>query len=156
MPNKQGITARQQWEASVIRGESERTEFEPEEIPFQLSYLWRWFKELHTSRQIGPRGALPISYSDMLAWSQLTQRPLQQFDIITIRKLDDRFFYVLRTPEGAAPQFHDDAKATQAVKEMLRSMAKKPNSEGPGLAELKVPDKKEIQYVPVKRKSKNG
>jgi len=101
-------------------------------------------------RHFGPKGAEPISYQDMLAWSQITDRKLTAFDIASIRRLDGRYFYVMRTPNGAAPQFLDDAAMEKQVASAFRAMiarGKEQKKKETGLAEL--PKPKPIATVPV-------
>ncbi len=93
-----------------------------------------------------------ISYGDMLSWSQLTHRELTQFEITAIRHLDQRYFYVLRTPDGVAPQFFDGTVVEKQVATTLRAMAVRgKQQDGQGLAELKLP--KPVPVAPISRMS---
>jgi hypothetical protein len=122
-----GITRRQQLQDAEALGRSDGSDWKPEEPPYQLVYIWKWFLELHIGRHFGPHGAEPISYHDMLAWSKLTDRILGPFEIKTIRQLDQRYFYVLRNPDAAGP-LDNNQGTEQQLADALRSMAKRGNA----------------------------
>jgi len=51
-------------------------------------YLWEWFMELQRGRQYGMSGALPLSYSDMKAWAELTGKQPQHWEIDVLKQID--------------------------------------------------------------------
>jgi hypothetical protein len=140
---------RQRWSDAELKGEAKPEEWRLAEIPFQIKYIWHWFLELHTSRHFGPHGPLPITYQDMVSWSMLTERKLGLFEIKVVRQLDQRYFYVLRTPNGAVGEYLDDKQVERDVAATLRALAGRRKPEGQGLAALPVPKKKSPITVPV-------
>lgn len=50
-------------------------------LPPALAYLWGWFTELQ-------QGAAPLSYQEILAWSQLTGRQATGTEVQVLRQLD--------------------------------------------------------------------
>ena len=58
------------------------------EPPDILFYLWGWFCALHGQRGSNGFGPSAISFSEIAAWSQLTDTPLQPFDVETLIALD--------------------------------------------------------------------
>lgn len=63
----------------------------PEELdgpnfPSIARYLWDWFCELHSGRSSGP-----LSFSEIKAWSELTQRPVRPWEIDAIKQIDSYF-----------------------------------------------------------------
>lgn len=50
--------------------------------PGIVSHVMEWFMELNSARQG------PISYSEIKAWSELTQRHITPFEITLIKRLD--------------------------------------------------------------------
>ena len=58
------------------------------EIPESLEYIWMWWCEVQTARQSSGFGPLPISFSEIYAWSVLTQRLLQPWEVQAMRDID--------------------------------------------------------------------
>lgn len=58
------------------------------DCPDGMGYLWQWFVELHHARQSNGFGISPLSYSEMLAWSELTNQKPSPSDIKTIKRID--------------------------------------------------------------------
>ena len=63
-------------------------ELEIPEMPSALAHLWGYFGEISLGRQHSMNGPLPLSSSEILAWSILTRTPLSIFDVRCIRILD--------------------------------------------------------------------
>lgn len=61
---------------------------EEEEFPEDLKYLWNWFQELNRARGSNGFGLSPISYSELDAWSRLTGRALEAWEVICIKDID--------------------------------------------------------------------
>lgn len=64
------------------------TQLEPVSIPEALLYLWFWFCELSNSRQYSEFGAMPLSYSEIFAWSQLTGNDPSALEVSILKQLD--------------------------------------------------------------------
>jgi hypothetical protein len=62
----------------------------PVEFPAALGYIWGWFLELaHTGRVFAEGGvAMPLSSTEIYAWSQLNEVRLQPWERRLIRLLD--------------------------------------------------------------------
>lgn len=64
---------------------------EEKDIPESLEYIWNWWCEVQTARQSSGFGPLPLSFTEMYAWSVLTQRQLQPWEVEAIRDIDHAF-----------------------------------------------------------------
>jgi len=56
-----------------------------------LTHVWAFFLELNQARSGSGFGANPISYTEILAWSQLTERNLSAFEVSAIKAVDRLF-----------------------------------------------------------------
>ena len=63
----------------------------PKELPHELTYLWMWFCELSNSRGFAECGALPLSYSEIQAWAQLTRTEPTGWEISVIKQIDREY-----------------------------------------------------------------
>lgn len=63
-------------------------ELDPPEIPRGGEHLWAWFWELDAGRTAGFGGLEPLSYPDILAWSQLTGVRLLPIETAILKALD--------------------------------------------------------------------
>jgi hypothetical protein len=61
---------------------------EPPELPDEVAYLWQFWLELHAGRSSGGFGVNPLSYSDIQAWSALTDEPLDPWEVRALRAVD--------------------------------------------------------------------
>lgn len=59
------------------------------ECPDAAEHLWRWFLEVSRRRGSNGFGANPISYSELEAWSRLTETRLSALEVDWIMALDD-------------------------------------------------------------------
>ncbi len=60
-----------------------------EDLPIGIFYnIWSWFCELDAARQVSEFGLQRLSYQEIKAWSQLTERKLSPFDVNIIKRLD--------------------------------------------------------------------
>ena len=50
--------------------------------------LWYWFLELNSGRTSNGFGANAISYSEIKAWSELTGRSLEPYQVSILKQLD--------------------------------------------------------------------
>lgn len=97
------LYAREQFELSIVRiGDvSKRAhlnslarqtgrEIDEPEVPYDLSYLWAWWYELHQgARESG------IDYAHILAWCLLTGASLSHFELSAIMRIDQVFLSVI-------------------------------------------------------------
>jgi len=58
-------------------------------IPDGAHLIWQWFLDLNRTRTYHNAGPNPITYSEILAYTQLTGAVLRPKDIMAIRRLDD-------------------------------------------------------------------
>jgi hypothetical protein len=58
------------------------------ELPPPLAYLWGWFMELDSQRQVGMAGLGPIAYTDVKAWAELTGRHPKPHEVSALMRLD--------------------------------------------------------------------
>ena len=97
------LYAKEQFEFSIqqIGGISKRAhlesiarqtgrEVDEHETPYDLSYLWVWWYELHQgARESG------IDYNHILAWCLLTHITLSHFELSVIMRIDQVFLSVV-------------------------------------------------------------
>lgn len=62
-----------------------------------LLYLYGWWRELDDARHGGFNGPDPISYGEMRAWAQLTQRAPSVDEVQTLRRLDAAYLRMYST-----------------------------------------------------------
>ena len=63
-------------------------QLEPKEMPECLYYLWEWFCELSGGRGYAEFGALPLNYSEIFSWSQLTHSEPEAWEVEVIKTID--------------------------------------------------------------------
>ena len=63
-------------------------QLEPAEVDAEVLYLWVWFNELSGGRGYSESGPLPITYSEILAWSELTRTDLAAWEVEVLKTLD--------------------------------------------------------------------
>lgn len=61
---------------------------EPPEFPDDLEHIWSMFLELNGCRTNGFAGPNPISYQEIKAWADLTDTPINAFEVEGIKRLD--------------------------------------------------------------------
>jgi hypothetical protein len=60
----------------------------PAELPEAGAYLWGWFLELSGGRASTGFSLLPISWSDLYAWTRLTGNRLEPWEVVVLRAFD--------------------------------------------------------------------
>ena len=65
------------------------------DFPKELEYLWGFFLELSATRPQGYSGPLPITYSEIKAWLDLTDNTLASWEVEVIKKLDRLYLKVV-------------------------------------------------------------
>lgn len=60
-----------------------------------MAYVWSAFISLHSARGQGFSGPLPISYTEIAAWQQLTESQLSAWEVGVIKKLDSIYVRVV-------------------------------------------------------------
>lgn len=58
------------------------------ELPESAAHVWNWFLDLNSSRVITQNGQAMISYSELLAWQELTLEKLKRWEVKAIKALD--------------------------------------------------------------------
>jgi hypothetical protein len=66
-------------------------------FPELMEYVWSAFISLHPARGQGFNGPLPLSYTEIAAWQQLTGNQLSTWEVGVIKKLDSIY---MRTING--------------------------------------------------------
>lgn len=61
------------------------------ELDVSGAHIWEWFLDLHGTRGSNGFGPSSISYSEILAWSFLTQQRPTPWEISVLKRLDDVF-----------------------------------------------------------------
>lgn len=63
-------------------------ELHPDPPPRAILYLWGWFLELDSTRDIGGMGVRAIRYAEIQAWAALTGRSPRPEEIALIVRID--------------------------------------------------------------------
>ena len=58
------------------------------DVDKRLDYILGWFIELSSGRDGGLSGANPLRWGEIQAWSQMTGRRLDYWEIVTIKAMD--------------------------------------------------------------------
>lgn len=66
-------------------------ELEPQGRPDALLYLWEWFYELSNGRQYGEFGPMPLSFTEIKAWADLSKAEPDAWEVKVIKQLDRLF-----------------------------------------------------------------
>lgn len=72
------------WEATGHRP----PELVDNHLPDAIAHVWGWFVELSRTRTSGAVAANPISYTEIAAWSALTGRRPDPFEVECIAAID--------------------------------------------------------------------
>jgi hypothetical protein len=65
------------------------------EFPTLLSHIWSAFILLSNSRSMGFSGPNPITYEQIKAWKEVTQTPLEAWEVSALKRLDTIFIRVM-------------------------------------------------------------
>lgn len=87
-PTPDGLTQRDHLQAHARSTGEIPAELMLPEIPRGCVGLWNTFIELHNSRANTGMGPTGISFSDLLAWQQLTGVTLSPWELETILRID--------------------------------------------------------------------
>ena len=60
-----------------------------------LSHIWSAFILLSNSRTMGFSGPNPITYEQIKAWKEVTQTPLEGWEVSALKRLDTIFIRVM-------------------------------------------------------------
>ena len=66
--------------------------------PPELLHVWRWFTELHATRQHGAFGAQSISYAEIDAWARLSGIQARPFEVAALLAVDNAFLSANEKP----------------------------------------------------------
>ena len=58
------------------------------DIPEPVEHLWDWFWELDSVRGSNGFGPNPLTYSEIRAWSQLTETEITPWEVSVLKKMD--------------------------------------------------------------------
>lgn len=88
-PDKDGVTEREHLE-QVERQIGRRLEAlePPTPFPMLLEHVWSAFISLSNSRTTGFSGPNPITYEQIKAWKELTETPIDPWEIQAVIRLD--------------------------------------------------------------------
>ena len=85
---KDGSTLRENLESVYRQTGNMPKQLEPVEMPDCLHYLWSWFCELSGGRGYAEFGALPLTYSEIKAWAELTKTEPTAWEIEALKRID--------------------------------------------------------------------
>lgn len=87
-PDDKGVCLRQHLEqVERSTGQAPARLLNRPHFPDIVAYVWRWFTELDSARQIG-MGINPLSHTEIEAWARLNRINLTPFEVRCIRALD--------------------------------------------------------------------
>lgn len=94
-PDKDGITEREHLE-QVERQIGRRLEAlePPTQFPLLLRHVWSAFCCLSAKRTAGFSGPNPITYEQIKAWKELTETPIEAWEVEAIMQLDQVYMRV--------------------------------------------------------------
>jgi hypothetical protein len=76
----------------MLLGKEPPKQLEPVEIPYCVTYLWEWFNEVSGGRNYAGMGQpLPISYTELKAWAELTGTEPTIWEISALKAIDRVF-----------------------------------------------------------------
>jgi hypothetical protein len=76
---------------------------EPEpEPPDSVTHIDRWFWELSERRQQGMNGPLPLSFSEIEAWSRVTATPVRPIEARMMVDMDNAYLSACAEVRGIA------------------------------------------------------
>ncbi|WP_448508786.1 phage tail assembly chaperone [Immundisolibacter sp.] len=68
---------------------------EAPELPEVARHIWGWFLELNSARSGNGFGISPISYSEIVAWSKLTETVIEPWEVKALRVIDNKYVEVM-------------------------------------------------------------
>jgi len=68
-----------------------REKLEPIEYDECLQYIWRWFCQVSKKRQYSEAGPGPITFTELLAWVELTRNNPEAWEVEVLDRLDSIF-----------------------------------------------------------------
>ena len=86
--NKAGISKRDELEQIWTQTGKKPKGLECLEIPEPLEYLWRWFKDLNSSRSLTAYGPTPINIVEIKAWKDLKKLYVRPWEISALKAMD--------------------------------------------------------------------
>jgi len=77
-------------------GKEPPKQLEEIELPYCVIYLWQWFQEIADGRGYAGMGQpLPISYTEIKSWSELTRTEPSAWEISALKAIDR--IYIMET-----------------------------------------------------------
>jgi len=93
-PDQSGTTPREHLEQIERQTKKRPQELDGPDFPPAASYLWSAFISLSSARGQGFNGPLPISYTEIKSWMELTNNFLNAWEIEGIKELDRTYLRV--------------------------------------------------------------
>jgi hypothetical protein len=99
-----GADVRAHLELSAARGnEDARRRLEGPEFPEALEYLWGWAMELYGRSGVGMAGLVPLTYTTVQHWSELTEQYPTPDEVQGLMRIDA----ALRSPASVRNEAKD-------------------------------------------------
>lgn len=92
--DQNGTTEREHLEQVERQTGKEIPQLRGPEFPKLVSHIWSAFTALHSRRQMGFNGPMGISYSDIKHWKELTDTPLDAWEVEAIIAVDNAYMRV--------------------------------------------------------------
>lgn len=94
-PQKKGGTLKEQLEQAQKQVKHQIPQLQGPEFPEPLRFLWDAFIEMSSVRPFTEVGVGPITYSEIKAFSELTEHRFSPKDIQILRLLDNTYLRVI-------------------------------------------------------------
>ena len=91
VPRKDGTKLADHLEAVVDQGGEWPEEFPLPEIPMEAIDIWDWYWDMRSANGSGFGGPEPVKYTEMEAWSRLTNTELPPGCVRLLRVLDMQY-----------------------------------------------------------------
>lgn len=91
-----GHTLREHLEAAMQATGNRPADLDGPACPSGVDYVWHWFCELSAARGSSGFGPNPLGYADIDAWSRLTGRQPDVFEVSCLMALDGTYFSALQ------------------------------------------------------------
>ena len=98
----EGASNRAHWEAAARKGNEDAIrKLHGPEFPESLDYLWNWALQLYGRSGMSMAGLLPLSYTTIAAWAELTEQWPTPREVRALIQLDGEMIATTR------PEKHD-------------------------------------------------
>ena len=95
MTDKNGVSEREHLEEVERQIGQTPIELQGPEFPELMEFVWSAFLSLNAARGQGYSGPMPISFSEISAWKELTGNQLSTWEVEAIKKIDSLYVRII-------------------------------------------------------------